>query len=71
MGGIYGSKSRFKVLHAAGRPDERVGENNATGGPNSPAETELSWSVGPFMAIRKLFHSKKEMLISREISVTH
>ena len=27
-------------------PDGRVGENNATGGPNSSAETELSWSVG-------------------------
>jgi len=26
--------------------DGRVSENNATGGPNSSAETELSWSVG-------------------------
>ena len=38
VGGIYGSKSRFKVLHAEERTDGRVGENNATGGPNSSAE---------------------------------
>ena len=25
---------------------KRVGENNTTGGPNSSADTELSWSVG-------------------------
>ena len=39
---FYGYNSRFKVLHA----DGRVSENNATGGPNLSAETELSWSVG-------------------------
>ena len=31
---------------ADGRPAGRVSENNATGGPNSSAKTELSWSVG-------------------------
>ena len=40
---IYGSYSRFKVLHADGWPDGRVSENNATGGPNSSADTELIW----------------------------
>ena len=35
---FYGSNSRFKVLYVAGRT---VSENNATGGPNSSADTEL------------------------------
>ena len=42
-------------MHAAGR----VGENNATGGPNSSAETELSLSVGPVYG-NKIKQNKNE-----------
>ena len=34
-------KLNFKVLHADGRPDGRVSENNATSGPKSSAEAEM------------------------------
>ena len=33
----------FVCGRPAGRTDGRVGENNATGGPNSSADTELIW----------------------------